>query len=168
METRLSSIARSYFVETVLINGINLWFQQKKVILKAKPILQETIVQLYSKSFPECITMADMGCSSGPNTFLPIWEVLEAIDESCRKLNRKPPILQVFLNDLPGNDFNSIFRSLPSFHKKLEEEMGGKLGPCFIAAMPGVSMGGSFHRVPFTLFILLIVSTGSLRSSIQL
>ncbi|KAB5527740.1 hypothetical protein DKX38_021587 [Salix brachista] len=110
---------------------------QKKVILKAKPILQETIVQLYSKSFPECITMADMGCSSGPNTFLPIWEVLEAIDESSRKLNRKPPILQVFLNDLPGNDFNSIFRSLPSFHKKLEEEMGGEFGPCFIAAMPG-------------------------------
>ncbi|KAB5527741.1 hypothetical protein DKX38_021588 [Salix brachista] len=96
-----------------------------------------SLLQLYSKSFPECITMADMGCSSGPNTFLPIWEVLEAIDESSRKLNRKPPILQVFLNDLPGNDFNSIFRSLPSFHKKLEEEMGGQFGPCFIAAMPG-------------------------------
>ncbi|KAJ6670057.1 S-ADENOSYL-L-METHIONINE:CARBOXYL METHYLTRANSFERASE FAMILY PROTEIN [Salix viminalis] len=115
-------------------------FLQKKVILQAKPILQETIVQLYSKSFPECITMADMGCSSGPNTFLPIWEVMEAIDESSRKLNRKNPILQVFLNDLPGNDFNFIFRSLPSFHKKLEEEMGGRFGPCFIAAMPG-----SFH-----------------------
>ncbi|KAF9669643.1 hypothetical protein SADUNF_Sadunf14G0128600 [Salix dunnii] len=117
---------------------------QKKVILKAKPILQETVVQLYSKSFPECITMADMGCSSGPNTFLPIWEVLEAIDESCRKLNRKPPILQVFLNDLPGNDFNSIFRSLPSFHKKLEEEMGGEFGPCFLAAMPGNFYGRLF------------------------
>ena len=70
--------------------------------------------------------MADMGCSSGPNTFLPIWEVIEAIDETCRKLNRKPPILQVFLNDLPRNDLNSIFRSLPGFHKKLEEGMGGK------------------------------------------
>ncbi|KAJ6319416.1 hypothetical protein OIU78_014936 [Salix suchowensis] len=114
---------------------------QKKVILKAKPILQEAIVQLCSKSFPECITMADMGCSSGPNTFLPIWEVMEAIDETCRKLNRKNPILQVFLNDLPGNDFNSIFRSLPSFRKKLEEEMGGEFGPCFIAAMPGSFYG---------------------------
>jgi jasmonate O-methyltransferase len=80
--------------------------------------------------------MADMGCSSGLNTFLPIWEIIEAIDETCRKLNRKPPILQVFLNDLPRNDFNSIFRSLPGFHKKLEEEMGGKFGPCFIGAMP--------------------------------
>ncbi|KAJ6343260.1 hypothetical protein OIU76_005072 [Salix suchowensis] len=117
---------------------------QKKVILKAKPILQEAIVQLCSKSFPECITMADMGCSSGPNTFLPIWAVMEAIDETCRKLNRKNPILQVFLNDLPGNDFNSIFRSLPSFRKKLEEEMGGEFGPCFIAAMPGSFYGRLF------------------------
>ncbi|KAJ6343261.1 hypothetical protein OIU76_005073 [Salix suchowensis] len=88
--------------------------------------------------------MADMGCSSGPNTFLPIWEVMEAIDETCRKLNRKNPILQVFLNDLPGNDFNSIFRSLPSFRKKLEEEMGGEFGPCFIAAMPGSFYGRLF------------------------
>ncbi|KAJ9169927.1 hypothetical protein P3X46_018069 [Hevea brasiliensis] len=110
---------------------------QNKVILRVKPILQESIADLYSKNFPDCITMADMGCSSGPNTFLPIWQVIEALDETCRRLNRKPPILQVFLNDLPENDFNFIFKTLPSFHKKLEEEKGSNFGPCFIAAMPG-------------------------------
>ncbi|KAF2292457.1 hypothetical protein GH714_023011 [Hevea brasiliensis] len=48
---------------------------QNKVILRVKPNLQESIADLYSKNFPDCITMADMGCSSGPNTFLPIWQV---------------------------------------------------------------------------------------------
>ena len=31
-------------------------------------------------------------------------------------------MFQVFLNDLPHNDFNSIFRSLGSFYEKLEKE----------------------------------------------
>ncbi|KAF2292451.1 hypothetical protein GH714_022930 [Hevea brasiliensis] len=117
---------------------------QNKVILRVKPNLQESIADLYSKNFPDCITMADMGCSSGPNTFLPIWQVIEALDETCRRLNRKPPILQVFLNDLPENDFNFIFKTLPSFHKKLEEEKGSNFGPCFIAAMPGNFYGRLF------------------------
>eukprot|EP00257_Ricinus_communis_P012321 XP_002534362.2 probable caffeine synthase 3 [Ricinus communis] len=123
---------------------------QRKVMLKANKVVQESIKELYNKGFSECITMADMGCSSGPNAFLPMWEIIEAIDKTCNQLNRKPPILQVFLNDLPGNDFNSIFKSLPNLYKKLEEEKG-KFGPCFIAAMPGSFYGRLFlpHSLHF-------------------
>ncbi|CAN6544039.1 unnamed protein product [Malus baccata var. baccata] len=53
-----------------------------------------------------------------------------------------PPSLQAFLNHLPGNDFNTVFRSLPGFYKKLKEE--GKLGPCFITATPGSFYGRLF------------------------
>ncbi|KAI9176437.1 hypothetical protein LWI28_002824 [Acer negundo] len=123
--------------------------QPKQAILKAKPLLEESIVELYcSNTFPggDCIRFADMGCSSGPNALIPSWEAAEALHMAAQKQNRKPPALQVFLNDLPGNDFNIIFKSLPSFHQKLK-----KLGKdhhdhdhesvsCFIAAVPG-----SFH-----------------------
>lgn len=125
---------------------------QKKGILAAKPILQESIAELLRANALECLKMADMGCSSGPNTLLPLWEIIETIDSSCSRLNQKSPILQVFLNDLQGNDFNTIFRSLiPKFHKKLEKEKGSKFGPCYIAAVPGSFYGRLFppHSLHF-------------------
>ncbi|TQD95347.1 hypothetical protein C1H46_019033 [Malus baccata] len=62
--------------------------------------------------------------------------------QTFQKLNSPPPSLQAFLNHLPGNDFNTVFRSLPGFYKKLKEE--GKLGPCFITATPGSFYGRLF------------------------
>ncbi|XP_015868448.3 S-adenosyl-L-methionine:benzoic acid/salicylic acid carboxyl methyltransferase 1 isoform X2 [Ziziphus jujuba] len=50
---------------------------------------------------------------------------------------------QVFLNDLPGNDFNTLFKS----YKKLEEEKGGQdqgFGKCFISTVPGSFYGRLF------------------------
>ncbi|XP_050236083.1 7-methylxanthosine synthase 1-like [Mercurialis annua] len=117
---------------------------QKKVMQRAKPVLRESISELYRKNFSDCIKIADMGCSSGPNTLVPIREIIDAIDDACNRLKRKAPVLQLFLNDLPTNDFNSIFRSLPNFLKKLEVEKGGKFVPCFIAAMPGNFYGRLF------------------------
>ncbi|XP_031259873.1 OVARIAN TUMOR DOMAIN-containing deubiquitinating enzyme 6-like [Pistacia vera] len=89
--------------------------QQKEVILKAKPLLQETMTEFYCNNFPDCIRFTDMGCSTGPNALLPTWEILDALHKTCHSLNRKPPLLHVFLNDLPGNDFNKIFKSLPGY-----------------------------------------------------
>ncbi|KAL7185961.1 hypothetical protein ACSBR2_027838 [Camellia fascicularis] len=39
--------------------------------------------------------MANFGCASGPNAFMPIWNVIESIHTMCRQLNHKPPALQV-------------------------------------------------------------------------
>ncbi|KAJ4842875.1 hypothetical protein Tsubulata_003514 [Turnera subulata] len=117
---------------------------QKYVILKTRPILEEAVSQLCRESLQEdCLRIVDMGCSSGPNALLPVWEIIETIDSTCRRLkHQKGPTLQFFLNDLPGNDFNTIFRSLlPNFYDKLENEKLDKvIGHCFVAAMPG-----SFH-----------------------
>ncbi|PRQ23796.1 putative salicylate carboxymethyltransferase [Rosa chinensis] len=66
------------------------------------------------------------------------------IQNTFRKLNLPPPSLQAFLNDLPRNDFNTVFRSLPGFYNKLDEEHENKSGPCFIAAMPGSFYGRLF------------------------
>ncbi|WCJ39324.1 S-adenosyl-L-methionine-dependent methyltransferases superfamily protein [Euphorbia peplus] len=119
---------------------------QKKVILTSKPILEESISELVSEeSLPECLTMADFGCSSGPNTLIPLSEIIEIIDSTCSKLNKKTPNLQYILNDLPGNDFNTIFKSLiPDFHQKLQKEKGTMFEDCLITAMPGSFYGKLF------------------------
>ncbi|GMY23513.1 probable jasmonic acid carboxyl methyltransferase 1 isoform X1 [Fagus crenata] len=118
---------------------------QRTVISKVRPMLKKTVRALYSKeNFPQYFTVADLGCSSGPNTLSPTYEMIDAIVGLCRETGHAPPELLVFLNDLPSNDFNSGFRSLPDFYNMLKKEKGDDLGPCFIAGMPGSFYGRLF------------------------
>ncbi|KAL5752617.1 hypothetical protein ACOSQ2_023124 [Xanthoceras sorbifolium] len=89
---------------------------------------------LMTTGFPTNFKVADLGCSSGPNTFLVISEILDTIHATCQQFNQKSPEIQVFLNDLPENDFNSIFKSLPAFYQRVE---GDSFGPCFVSGVPG-------------------------------
>ena len=114
------------------------------VISLVKPIVEESIEELYLNLFPECLKMADLGCSAGPNALLAVSEIIDIISTTSQKSNRSPPSLQVFLNDLPGNDFNTIFRSLQSFYRKLETEKGNTFGNCFISGVPGSFYGRLF------------------------
>lgn len=64
-----------------------------------------------SKAF--CI--ADMGCSVGPNTFYSVQNILDAVEKKFISEGFAPdqiPQFQVFFNDLPFNDFNTLFKSL--------------------------------------------------------
>ncbi|KAF8406462.1 hypothetical protein HHK36_008549 [Tetracentron sinense] len=117
---------------------------QKTAISKARPFLEATLTDLYCTTFPECLRVADLGCSSGPNTLLVISEIIEVIEAICHEKNRISPELQVFLNDLPGNDFNSIFKSLPNFYGKLKKQKGEESGRCFISGVPGSFYGRLF------------------------
>ncbi|XP_043700551.1 probable jasmonic acid carboxyl methyltransferase 2 [Telopea speciosissima] len=117
---------------------------QKLVITKTKPVVIGSILDLYTKNLPPCLRVADLGCSSGPNTLLVTTEIIEAIDETCHQLNRNTPEFQVFLNDLPSNDFNAIFKTLPTFYEQLKKEKGDKFGPCSITGLPGSFYGRLF------------------------
>ncbi|XP_068660990.1 probable jasmonic acid carboxyl methyltransferase 1 [Aristolochia californica] len=120
--------------------------KQRLAIAKVKPIVQKTIIDLYSSTLTESLAIGDLGCSSGPNTLVVISEIIDAIDWGSRQLNRPMPELTIFLNDLPGNDFNSIFQSLTAFYEKLIREKGERLSSCFIAGMPGSFYGRLFRR----------------------
>ncbi|RDY07384.1 Salicylate carboxymethyltransferase, partial [Mucuna pruriens] len=117
---------------------------QRKLILNAKPILEETITRLYHDSSLKCLKVADLGCSVGPNTLLATLNIIDIIGRACTRLNCEPPTFQFFLNDLFGNDFNTIFKSLPDFYTRLVEDKGYKFGPCFINATPGSFYGRLF------------------------
>ncbi|GAB2217954.1 hypothetical protein Droror1_Dr00001168 [Drosera rotundifolia] len=110
---------------------------QKLVISKAKTVVETSLKEMFSTMLPECLMVADLGCSSGPNALLVLKEIVDITDETYRSLNRRPPEFKVFLNDLPGNDFNTIFRQLQGFRKRLEEEKGSDFEPCFVSGTPG-------------------------------
>ncbi|KAI4297272.1 hypothetical protein L6164_037166 [Bauhinia variegata] len=116
----------------------------KKVLVKEKPILEESVIRTYHNLAPQWLKVADLGCSSGPNTLFIVSEVIDAVHAACFELNCQPPDCQFFLNDLVGNDFNTIFKLLPDFYKKLEKGKGQKFGSCFIAGVPGSFYGRLF------------------------
>ncbi|KAH7852821.1 hypothetical protein Vadar_029646 [Vaccinium darrowii] len=111
---------------------------QKKVITMTKPIREQAIVDLYNSSNkPTTLCIADLGCSSGPNTLIVVSQLMETVHLTCKKQAHQTPEFQVYLNDLPGNDFNIIFKSLPSFRKEMKKHMGLGFGPCFVTGVPG-------------------------------
>lgn len=114
-------------------------------MLKTKQLIEDAIQELLSTSMPKRLNMADLGCGTGPNSLVPIIMILDAVGEYCRHYGCPCPQSQFYLNDLPGNDFNAIFKNIPSFFKKVEEEKGEWMGrSCFISAVPRSFYGRLF------------------------
>ncbi|KAI3875273.1 hypothetical protein MKX03_011157 [Papaver bracteatum] len=60
--------------------------------------------------------IADLGCSAGPNTFIAMQNIIEAIDCKYREsegLSGSTPEFHVYFNDHVSNDFNTLFVTLP-------------------------------------------------------
>ncbi|KAL8160297.1 hypothetical protein V2J09_001834 [Rumex salicifolius] len=140
---------------------------QRMLITLMNPIKEEAMRKLCKSMRPEekgrrcVVAMADLGCSTGPNALLAshgLVSVFNRVRQEYDHLCDWLPEVQVFLNDLPGNDFNSVFRALPEFQEKLKEELGSGFGGCFVN---GVS--GSFYTRLFPSRTLHFVhSTSSL------
>ncbi|QHN78691.1 salicylate carboxymethyltransferase-like [Arachis ipaensis] len=116
---------------------------QREGVLKTQPILEEAIMNVYGNDLSSCFRLADLGCSSGPNALLVASNIIAIVDAISHTLNRDPPALQFFLNDLFGNDFNSIFKALPDLYKRMEQEKGPRSRPCFFNA----TLGSFYGRV---------------------
>ncbi|XP_011036357.1 PREDICTED: benzoate carboxyl methyltransferase-like [Populus euphratica] len=112
-------------------------FLQKTVLSKARPFLEDTIKDMFSTALPTGFK-TELGCSSEPNTLLFVSEIMDVIYELCQQLTCKLPEFQVFLNDLTGNDFTTVIKSLPFFYEKFGRGKGDLYGQhCFISAVPG-------------------------------
>ncbi|KAK3418775.1 salicylate carboxymethyltransferase [Eucalyptus grandis] len=128
---------------------------QRKVLLTTKPIMEAAVTALFSTAaatFPTSLAIADLGCSTGPNTLFAVSEIINIMSNLCKATKQELLEIQVFLNDLPGNDFNTIFsRFLPRFQEKLSEQMKSKNGAwatlsCFFNGVPGSFYGRLFPR----------------------
>ncbi|KAI3845825.1 hypothetical protein MKX03_020322 [Papaver bracteatum] len=131
-------------------------FIQKKGIEVTKPIIQETILDIIKsissgQNISKSISIAEMGCSSGPNALLVVSYIIETIYTNIRHESdgATHPEILLFLNDLSSNDFNIIFKSLQGFYDQLKKTYNNlgdadddqKQHGCFVAGIPG-----SFYR----------------------
>lgn len=99
-------------------------FYQRGIVESTKETIKEAIAknletEQYASSTssnPIIIRIADFGCSTGPNTFLAIQNIVEAVELTLKlkTANSRKPDFQVFFNDQISNDFNTLFASLPS------------------------------------------------------
>ncbi|KAM3265991.1 benzoate carboxyl methyltransferase-like [Capsicum annuum] len=110
---------------------------QREVIQQAKPVLEDAIKKVFNNigEFPKCFNMADLGCSSGPNTLYTVLNIIKIVQMLCHDKRCKMTEFQAYLNDLPDNDFNTIFKTIPSFYKNLKQADDG--ANCFVSGVPG-------------------------------
>ena len=96
----------------------------------------EAVKEVYTNTRPKSFAMADLGCSSGPNTVSIVRDIIGSVHEASREIMSSPPeLIHVFLNDLPSNDFNTIFKILPDFSTEFGDST------VLVGAYPG-----SFYR----------------------
>ncbi|XP_021670573.2 loganic acid O-methyltransferase-like [Hevea brasiliensis] len=86
---------------------------QRGAIDAVKEVINEAIIEkldINILSLPnKTFQIADMGCSTGPNTFIAIQNIVEVIENKYQCQLE----FQVFFNDHVSNDFNTLFSSLP-------------------------------------------------------
>lgn len=78
-----------------------------------KLVLEKLNAKTLISSDSNTFRIADLGCATGPNTFFLVDNIIKSIETSLRKSNSSKPEFLVFFNDLPQNDFNTLFTSLP-------------------------------------------------------
>ncbi|KAL2895623.1 Salicylate carboxymethyltransferase [Bienertia sinuspersici] len=80
---------------------------------------EKALRKIYYNQQPTTICIADLGCSSAEHTLMIlIFEFIHTIEKARRELKDNDHGLQeyqVYLNDLPWNDFNTLFKSLGNF-----------------------------------------------------
>ncbi|PIN24056.1 Jasmonate O-methyltransferase [Handroanthus impetiginosus] len=119
---------------------------QRQIISVTNSVIEEAVRECLGNTVPASMGIADLGCSSGPNTLMVVSNIINTVCDTCNETDRNLPELRVSLNDLPGNDFNAVFMSLPEFYKRLEREMGIGLEDCFVSAVAGSFYGRLFPK----------------------
>ncbi|PHU09073.1 hypothetical protein BC332_20933 [Capsicum chinense] len=92
----------------------------REVLDGAKVMVRDAIIQKLDikimLSSSNTIRIADFGCSVGPNTFIAMQHVVQALKDKLLQVANSTnniPEFQIFFNDHVINDFNTLFRSLP-------------------------------------------------------
>ena len=92
-------------------------FLQLKIVQALQPLLEHGIYNnVRSNSMGgsgSVFRIADLGCATGINTLLAADTIVRAVKLTFIRQSVDVPEFQVFFADLPSNDFNTLFRTLP-------------------------------------------------------
>ncbi|KAL2927993.1 Salicylate carboxymethyltransferase [Bienertia sinuspersici] len=134
---------------------------QKQVLSLTKPIKEKALRKFYGRKQPTTICIADLGCSSAEqNTLNLIFEFTDVIEKARKKLGKGIQEYQVYLNDLPANDFNTIFRSLGNFETMLKQKRKDDgFGHCFIRASSTMNPKKIIHHFSLQPSLLHLIIT---------
>ncbi|KAJ4754661.1 S-adenosyl-L-methionine-dependent methyltransferase superfamily protein [Rhynchospora pubera] len=121
---------------------------QKRYAAGAMFLVKEAMESLVHVMIPTSETLlvfADLGCSTGANAFVTHSSIMGTISKTCKKLDRPMPEIQLLLNDLPGNDFNTLLGPALSSYKERISEAMREIGVSFYTA----AVSGSFYTKLF-------------------
>ncbi|GJN02832.1 hypothetical protein PR202_ga20219 [Eleusine coracana subsp. coracana] len=119
---------------------------QRRVQQRLTQLVEAAVMDLWAgtaATLPPSIGIADLGCSSGPNTLFLVTVAIDAVRHRCAAAGSPCPEFRVYLNDLPDNDFNAVFRQLPAFLQR-QPEPSDQPGNVFIFGAPGSFYGRLF------------------------
>jgi hypothetical protein len=123
-------------------------------MVQTLPIIENAIKEACTALVPKTMIIADLGCSSGPNTLLFISNDRHHGRQCNKSIDECDPVeLQIFLNDLPGNDFNQLFSSLENLKNgAIMEQMGYTPPLYYISGLPKSYYSRLFPRQSVHLF----------------
>lgn len=136
--------------------------RQQVAVRETRPMVETAVKQVYAALLPRTMVVADLGCSAGPNTLLFISSVLSSIAAAAAE-QCKPPSgggddddhhveLQFVLNDLPGNDFNHLFRSVEEEFRRAAGCERAPHPPYYVMGLPESYYNRLFPRQSVHLF----------------
>ncbi|KAL3639360.1 hypothetical protein CASFOL_017267 [Castilleja foliolosa] len=85
---------------------------QRAVMEAGMLLVQKSIADHIHSHVSDTFTIADLGCSVGPNTFIAVDNIIDSVKLKFRNTD-KIPEFQVYFNDHTLNDFNTLFKTLP-------------------------------------------------------
>lgn len=131
---------------------------QLKMALAIKPLLEHSIYKTVRsvvgvKEADNVFRIADLGCATGMNTLLAADTIVRAVKLTSSHHSMGVPEFQVYFADLPSNDFNTLFRTLPPLEGAdgitaavLDEDKPPATRSYFASAVSGSHYGRLFPR----------------------
>ena len=124
----------------------------------SEPMLECAVRSIISEDLGsrKVLKVADLGCGVGPVPLALVSLVEEYVKRECEQLSwdvdddDQMPEIEIYMNDLPSNDFNLLFRDLLRMmeEEKREDVEGNskKVPLCFLMGVPGSYYGRLFPR----------------------
>jgi hypothetical protein len=122
---------------------------QRYALRSLQPSLVEAVHLMSLPRHPgSALRIADFGSATGRNAFAYVDFLVDRIRREYQARNLVMPELQTFFNDLPGNDFNTLFGLLPPAKEHASEttESTQLVREYFAAGVPGSFYGRLFPK----------------------